>query len=148
MASKAVLISIKPKYVSLISSGQKKYELRRKCPKIQADDLVLVYESSPTMSLVGAFIVGEIIKKSPTALWRHIGSKSGVSRNEFLEYFSGCGIASAIEIARYWPLENRVPLGQLREHNNIEPPQSYRYLCEEKTGRILAQSLNVIELTS
>ncbi|ODB82369.1 hypothetical protein A3194_19125 [Candidatus Thiodiazotropha endoloripes] len=140
MKNKAVLISIKPKYVSLISDGKKKYELRRKCPKVTEGDLVLVYESSPTMCLVGAFLVGEIIQKSPTILWKEIGGDSGVSRKQFLGYFSGCKVASAIEITKYWELENRISLGKLREISNIEPPQSYRYLCEEKTGNILAQS--------
>ncbi|MDY6980317.1 MAG: ASCH domain-containing protein [Pseudomonadota bacterium] len=140
MKSKAVLISIKPRYVSLISDGSKKYELRRKCPNVKEGDLVFVYESSPTMCLVGAFLVGRVIQKSPIALWRNVGNVSGVSRKEFLEYFSGCEFASAIEISEYWELDNRISLNKLREVSNIEPPQSYRYLCEEKTGNILAQS--------
>jgi predicted transcriptional regulator len=148
MKNKAVLLSIKPKYVSMISNGEKKYELRRKCPKVNRDDLILVYESSPTMSLVGAFVVGDVIQKSPMALWRCVGSMSGVNRREFLEYFSGCDIASAIEVTKYWTLDNRISLSQLRELNDIEPPQSYRYLCEKKTGNILAQSLGVVEVVS
>lgn len=148
MTNKAVLFSIKPKYVSMISSGNKKYELRRKCPKVEAGDLALVYESSPTMSLVGAFLIGSIIQKSRTALWKEIGSFSGVSRTEFMDYFEGCPLASAIEIIQYWPLEQRVSLHQLRTLNQIEPPQSYRYLCQEKTGQLLSHNFDQIEITS
>jgi predicted transcriptional regulator len=144
MKSKVVLISVKPKYVSLIVNGSKKYELRRKCPKIQSGDSVLVYESSPTMCLVGAFIVGTVLYKSPESLWRHIGKESGVSRSEFLKYFSGCEIGSAIEIAKYWPLETKVSLVQLREYANLDPPQSFRYLCEEVTNKILAGNGGVL----
>lgn len=139
MENKAVLFSIKPKYVSLISSGEKIYELRRKCPRVSAGDLALVYESSPTMCLVGAFVIGNIIQEKPLLLWKKVGNQSGVSREEFLEYFSGCDLASAIEILQYWDLEQRVTLKQLRSKNKIEPPQSYRYLCQDKTGMLLSQ---------
>ena len=142
MSNKALLLSIKPKYVSLIANGEKKYELRRKCPKVTTGDLALVYESSPTMSLVGAFIIGKILQKPPQTLWRQVGVESGVSHKEFMEYFEDCEIASALEVAQYWPLENRVSLEQLRTLNNIEPPQSYRYLCEEKTGKLLTHTFN------
>lgn len=148
MNSKAVLFSIKPKYVSLISSGEKKYELRRKCPKIKEGDLALVYETSPTMSLVGAFVIGAVIQKSKTTLWKHVRKHSGVSYAEFMRYFEGCDVASAIEIAQYWPLDQRVSLRDMRTLNKIEPPQSYRYLCQEKTGQLLSQNRESIEFSS
>jgi predicted transcriptional regulator len=148
MTNKAVLFSIKPKYVSMISSGDKTYELRRKCPKVEAGDLALVYESSPTMSLVGAFTIGSVIQKSRTALWKEIGSFSGVSRAEFMSYFEGCSVASAIEIAQYWSLDQRVSLKQLRSLSQIEPPQSYRYLSQEKTGQLLSKNFEQIEIAS
>lgn len=138
MSSSAVLLSIKPKYVAMIEDSTKKYELRRKCPKVVEGDLALVYESSPTMSLVGAFMIGGIIQKAPTTLWKEVGGKSGVSRREFLEYFDGCKIASAIIISQYWSLNERVSLSKLRSLTNIEPPQSFRYLCHEKTSQLLS----------
>ncbi len=148
MSNKAVLFSIKPKYVSLISSGEKKYELRRKCPKVKEGDLALVYETSPTMSLVGAFVIGSVVRKSKASLWKQVGKYSGVSHMEFMEYFEGCEIASAIQISQYWPLEQRVSLQQMRELNKIEPPQSYRYLCQEKTGQLLSQNFDEINAIS
>lgn len=148
MTNKAVLFSIKPKYVSLISSGEKKYELRRKCPKVKEGDLALVYETSPTMSLVGAFIIGDVIQKSKVALWKQVKEHSGVSYAEFMMYFDGCDVASAIGIAQYWPLDQRVSLSDMRALNKIEPPQSYRYLCQEKAGQLLSQNRERIELSS
>lgn len=138
MSNKALLISIKPQYVTLIKSGEKTYELRRKCPKVTEGDLALVYESSPTMSLVGAFTVGAVIQNAPSTLWRKIGKECGVTHREFMAYFQGCETASAIEIGQYWELENRVSLSQLRKRVKIEPPQSYRYLCGVQTGKILS----------
>lgn len=137
MKNKALLLSIRPKYVSMIANGEKRYELRRRCPKIQEGDLAFVYESSPTMSLVGAFTIGNVIQQPPSFLWKSFGAETGIGKDEFMEYFEGCELGSAIEISQYWELENRVSLSQLRKRVNIEPPQSYRYLCENKTGKIL-----------
>ncbi len=137
MSSQAILLSIRPQYVALIEAGTKTYELRRKRPKIENSDLALVYESSPTKSMVGAFIVGEVISMPPAKLWRKIGKHSGVSKTEFDRYYEGCEEACAIEIAKYWSLAKRVGLRQLRSKVKIEPPQSYRYLCEKKTGMIV-----------
>lgn len=137
MPSKAILLSIRPQYVSLIESGQKTYELRRKRPKIQDGDLALIYESSPTKSMVGAFIVGDVISMEPGKLWREIGKLSGVTKTQFEEYFEGCNEACAIEIQRYWPFSQRVGLRQMRSKVKIEPPQSYRYLCEAQTGMLV-----------
>ena len=137
MSNKALLLSIRPKYVSLIATGKKKYELRRRCPKISEGDLALVYESSPTMSLVGAFTIGKVFQKPPQTIWRLFGKHCGISKTDFMDYFLGCETASAIEITQYWQLENQVSLSQLRKRIKIEPPQSYRYLSKEKTGKLL-----------
>ncbi len=144
MNNKAVLFSIKPKYVSLISSGTKRYELRRKCPKVNEGDLALVYASTPKMCLVGAFVIGAIIQEKKSKLWEQIGKHTGVSRTEFMQYFDGCKLASALEISNYWSLEQSISLQDMREFNNIEPPQSYRYLCQETTGQLLSQNCNLL----
>jgi predicted transcriptional regulator len=134
--SKAILLSIRPQYVALIESGGKTYELRRKRPKIQCGDLALVYESSPTKSMVGAFIVGEVLAMPAELLWSRVGDQTGISKKAFDAYFDGSPYACAIQICRYWPLQSRVGLKQLRSRVKIEPPQSYRYLCEKQTGKI------------
>lgn len=143
MSSKALLLSIRPRFVALIESGVKTVELRRKRPKVEVGDLALVYESSPTKSLVGAFMVGEVLALPPTKLWTEVGAKSGISRSEFLEYFEGCDEGCAIGIDRYWALASRVGLKQLRSRIKIEPPQSYRYLCEKQTGKIMGGNAEV-----
>lgn len=141
MSSKALLLSIRPRFVALIESGEKTYELRRKRPKVQAGDLALIYESSPTKCLVGAFIVGEVLALAPVQLWEIVGAQAGVTHEEFFRYYEGCEVACAIGIERYWSLESRVGLKQLRSRVKIEPPQSYRYLCEKKTSKIIGAHL-------
>jgi len=135
---KAILLSIRPQYVSLIEEGTKTFELRRVSPKIQKGDLALVYESSPTKSLVGAFVVGDVLSANPIALWEKLGKQTGISKVEFDEYFDGCKKGCAIEICKYWSLKHPVGLSRLRAEVKINPPQSYRYLCSVQTGQILS----------
>lgn len=132
MKNKTLLLAIKPEHVKNITNGTKKYELRRKCPKIITGELALIYESSPTKSLVGAFTIGRILTKAPALLWKKIGAESGLSRALFMNYFENCDVGCAIEIERYCPLVDRVCLNQIRKRAKIEPPQSYLYLCRIK----------------
>jgi predicted transcriptional regulator len=138
MSSKAILLSIKPQYVSKIASGEKTYELRRQKPKIEPSSLAMVYASSPSKCLVGAFIVGKVLHGKPDYLWRKVGKFSGVTRDEFFRYYDGCKKGCAIGIERFWELDNQVELAQMRERANIEPPQSYRYLCSDQMIRLVS----------
>ena len=130
MTNKAVLFSIKPKYSSMILKGTKKYELRRKCPKISSGDLAIIYESSPTQSVVGAFTVGNIIEDDITRLWERVGSSSGIEYNTFVDYFMGMQKGYAIEVSTIWPFHEKISLDSLRTHD-LEPPQSYRYIQQD-----------------
>lgn len=128
-AKHALLLSIRPRFAQQIFAGTKTVELRRVCPKVARGNLVLVYESSPTKKLRGAFEVSGVISKSPTALWNKVGHKSGVTRKEFFDYFKGKRIAHAIVIARAWELPNPICLTTLRQrHGGFRPPQNFHYL--------------------
>src|ERR1035437_3506082 len=87
MNNHALLISIRPRFAEMIFAGSKTVELRRVCPRISSGDLALVYVSSPTKELQGAFEVGKVISATPSVLWRKIGKKSGITRAEFFAYF-------------------------------------------------------------
>jgi predicted transcriptional regulator len=125
----AFLISIRPRFADMIFSGSKTVELRRVCPKVSAGDLALVYVSSPVMELRGSFEVGKIISASPSALWKKIGSKAGVTREEFFAYFQGKKQAHALVIKRAWQLPAPIGLKALRRNSGgFRPPQNFHYL--------------------
>ena len=135
MNNHALLISIRPRFAEMIFSGSKTVELRRVCPKLSAGDLALVYVSSPIMELQGAFKVGEVISKSPSALWEKVGKKSGVTRTEFFDYFRGKKLAHAIVIEGYWKLPSPVCLSTLRKRKGgFRPPQNYHYLRNDESS--------------
>jgi predicted transcriptional regulator len=135
----AFLISIRPRFAELIFAGSKTVELRRVCPKVSVGDLALVYVSSPVMELRGSFEVGKILTASPVALWKKVGEKSGVTREEFFAYFKGKKKAHALVIKRAWPLPAPVGLNTLRRRNGgFRPPQNFHYLNRNDSSLLVA----------
>lgn len=129
MDKHAVLFSVRPKFAQLIFNGKKTVELRRVCPRISEGDLALVYVSSPVKELQGGFEVGKIISASPSALWKKIGKKSGISQKDFYEYFRGKTRAHALIIKRAWKLSMPICLSALkRRKGGFRPPQNFHYL--------------------
>lgn len=129
MSKHALLISIRPQFAKMIFAGSKTVELRRVCPKISSGDLALIYVSSPTKQLQGAFEVGKVISTSPSSLWKKVGKMSGVTRKEFFAYFNGKKEAHALVIKRAWKLPAPICLTTLRRSKGgFRPPQNFHYV--------------------
>ncbi|MBM4339650.1 MAG: hypothetical protein FJ110_08895 [Deltaproteobacteria bacterium] len=120
-----VLLSIKPKYVDLIKSGIKKYEFRRKIFSKAGRCKIFIYSTSPVKKITGVFDASMIHRDSPYRIWDMCGTYSGLSEEEFFQYFRGCEIAYAIEI------KNLVTFDRPHDPSDyfleFTPPQSYRY---------------------
>lgn len=127
-SNRALLLSIRPRFVASIFSGTKTVELRRVKPRIQAGDLVIIYGSGTIKGIVGAFEVAGVTSASPSTIWRRYSNKSGLSKLEFFTYFEGAGIGHAIRIRKLWKLPRPISLKALRRrHAGFRPPQSYHY---------------------
>jgi type I restriction enzyme S subunit len=119
-----VLLSIRPKYVERIIDGRKKYEFR-KHPLRRHVDEAWIYATSPTKKIVGTFVVGQTIQDSPLNLWDRLNTQSGMSREEFLEFFRGKERVFAMEIKSFSLFQN--PVDPKRLFPGFIPPQSLRY---------------------
>ncbi len=129
MSKHALLLSIRPRFAQMIFAGTKTVELRRVRPTIKAGDLVLVYVTSPTKELQGAFKVSQTVTGSPASIWKNYGKQTGVTRAEFDTYFSGKDQAHALIIENAWTLPKPVRLACLREEKHgFRPPQSFHYI--------------------
>ncbi len=137
MSVHSLLLSIRPKYAEQIFNGEKTVELRRVKPKISNGDTVLVYVSSPTKALLGAFEVDKVIESSPEHLWSKVSSIAGVTEEEFVSYYNGTEKAYGIFIKKSWHLEAPLALSNLKEKwENFHPPQSYRYISIKEAAVI------------
>lgn len=120
-----VLLSIKPKYVKEIQTGNKLYEFRKSIFKQETDE-ILVYESSPTKQIVGKIYIENIIEDTPQQLWDNFNDFAGINYNDFFEYFKGKEKGYAIKIKEYEIFSN--PINPYEENPNFTPPQSFAYI--------------------
>ena len=134
MPRETLLLSIRPPFVERILEGTKTAELRRVRPTARTGQDVLIYGSSPTMALLASAVVQAVDTASPSTLWRSVRDAAGVSREEYLAYFAGAPIASAIWLGQVAAFEQPISLKLLRERWPwFRPPQSYCYVratCE------------------
>ncbi len=120
-----VLMSIKPVYAARIFGFTKGYEYRRVCPKLERDDIVVVYESAPTMRVVGQFPVVEVLRGSPSGLWRRTCGLAGIDDTAYMNYFGCAEVAYAIRIGV--PVRYPQPIDPRALNPSWRPPQSYTY---------------------
>ncbi len=72
--------------------------------------------------------MGGVVESEPAKIWREFGKVSGLEKDEFESYFTGCSKGYAILIGSTWQLEEMVPLEDLRGRMmGFRPPQSYHY---------------------
>lgn len=81
-----VLLSMKPKYVEKVLSGEKKYEFRKRIWKKEVDR-VFIYSTSPVKRIVASFKPGEIVEGPPEELWNQFSITSGINKDDFFDYF-------------------------------------------------------------
>ncbi len=129
---KGIFISIKPKYLRRIESGEKNYEFRNYYPR-QKIDVLYVYETVPTCELKYIIELGEIIEFPNKIL------KNGYGNKEFNE---GKMSKYAYEIKSVYILKNPISLTELRKLYNFVAPQSYAY---DITYKKLTSKINNME---
>jgi predicted transcriptional regulator len=141
MQGLCVLMSIKPKYVDMILSGQKDIELRRKSPSFQSGTRIVMYSSAPEKAVMGWTTVEAIHVRPKEELWEYYGHRTGINRKEFSLYFRGLGQACGIELSQPRYLLTPISLEFLREYcQGFRPPQSYQFIKREGP---LAEALTI-----
>ena len=78
-----ILMPIKPKYVSEILSGRKRYEYRKIKANRNNIDKMIIYSTSPVMKVVAEVDIEEIIEETPQKLWKKTRTESGISKNSY-----------------------------------------------------------------
>jgi predicted transcriptional regulator len=156
MSDRALLLSIRPKFATKIFDGSKTVELRRVRPSISEGDLVLVYASSPTRALLGAFEVDRVLCSTPSKIWSEVEECAGITQAEFDDYYAGAKKAFGIFIKRIWLFDEPVKLPALRQKRaEFRPPQGYHYMSTTdvllsglKCGRLQAALCGTIKASS
>ena len=145
MASRSIILSIRPRHAAKIFSGLKKVELRRIRPQnLGSGALALIYVTSPVRCLAGAFKVTHVIEKPLADLWKIVQQKAGVTYREFRQYYDGVSTGTAIFFEKVWSFSEPLSLEDLRnELLTFLPPRAFRYakiheLAAPRIARLLS----------
>ena len=121
-----VILSIRPKFCQLIFDGQKKYEYRKRVFTRSDVDKVYIYATKPICRIIGYFTIDHVIENSPSHVWEITYKGSGISKEYFDAYFSGCDMAHAIAIGEVVKFDT--PIDPKKVIKNFTAPQNYRYV--------------------
>lgn len=126
-----LLISVHPRHSQNILCEKKTVELR----KLEPRDVkkALLYETSPTKTIVAELKIGQIYRLTVTELIviRH----ELCLEKEEIEKYLPSGVGWCININKVRKLENPIPLTKMRELR-ILPPQSYVYLSDDQVMQL------------
>lgn len=130
------MLSIRPRFAEAILRGDKTVELRRTRMHARAGTLVVLYSSSPTRSVLGTAVLGEIIEAHPTELWPRVRNDAGVTQLEFDQYFANADRGYGLRLRDAVPLATPTPLHRIRANAGLEPPQSFRYVTRSQADML------------
>lgn len=136
--SRAVLLSMKPRFARAILEGRKSVEVRRKFPSIPAGTVVVIYASFPERAVVGTVRLRQTISVSPDRVWDLYSASIDIDQAELDAYLDGAGTSVLLEVDSPDEWSAPVALDKLRNILGIEPPQSFRYLRDEQVQLIRA----------
>ena len=126
--TRALLLSVRPRFARALLSGRKTVEIRRKFPNVPAGVTVVIYSSSPEKTVIGTMRVRSFAKSNARAIWRDYSSKIGINESELRDYLNGAAVPSVLELEEPNLWVRPVPLEELRRNLQLEPAQSFRYL--------------------
>ena len=125
LKDRIVLFSLKPKFWSLIITGDKIWEFRKYIPQCLEEGFIKeiwIYESFPIKRIVGKLSIDKIIKENPSKLYEQLHqSKIGVEKTFFDKYFQFKPFGYALHIEKFEVFVSSMQL-------TVSPPQNFRYL--------------------
>lgn len=121
-----VILSIRPNFCKMIFSDQKKYEYRKRVFTRSDVDKVYIYATKPICRIVGYFTIAAMIEDSPNNMWKMTHEGSGITKEYFDAYCSGCDMTHAIKIDEVIKFDT--PIDPKKVIKNFIAPQNYRYV--------------------
>lgn len=129
LSKEYILMSIKPHYADLIYTERKRFEYRKRAPKL-VDLPILLYETAPVQKVTGIIADWSILQASPEAVWTYSKTHSGLTADRFFGYYEGYDKAVAIRIYSVVPFKDSLELQTLNPELK-RPPQSFCYVQSE-----------------
>ena len=138
MENKTIILSIHPKHIEKILSGEKWYEYRKRIP--QDIDYLIVYATAPIKKVVAIIEVDMVMKDTPQNIWDLTQNESGVSYEFFMNYFNEVSTSYAIKFRNIHKLP--IPIDITIIDGVKCAPQAYVYVNETSLKK-LSQAFNI-----
>ena len=120
-----VLISIKPKYVERIVSGEKKVEYRKRMFKY-LPHRIYIYVSSPVKKIIGYFKYTGYYSGTVDEVWTTSREYAGIDYDTFSIYFANAEVAYALKIDELVIFSK--PVAPECIFDKFKAPQSFFYV--------------------
>jgi predicted transcriptional regulator len=135
MLSKIALISIHPKHIEKILSGEKRLEFRR-IWATKPLDRVLIYSTNPRKQIVAIANIKRTIIGSRVTLWKSAKQLGGgVTRKQLFDYLRGRKTAFALELSEVYFFKNVIS-PKVIFSRRFHAPQSFRYLRQNEEEKL------------
>lgn len=127
--TRAVLLSIKPKFAEAILEGRKEWEYRRALPNREPRYDALLYASAPIQGIVGEFTCDAVARHTDVHnLLRFTGVKHDIHKDQYgrlIDYFEGVkGEFGALHVEEHTKYGTTIPLKKTA-------PQNFQYVQKE-----------------
>ena len=129
MVTKALLLSLRPRFAKAILEGSKTVDVRRRPMKAKPGSTVLLYAAAPVMAIVGTAHVERTSVASADEVWARHGGTVGLERSE-LDDYSGGRHAHLLHLVGVRSLHPPLTIRGTGESPAFKPPRSFRYLHE------------------
>ena len=134
--TRALLLSIKPRFARAILDGRKTVEVRRRFPEVPVGTMVVLYSSSPERAVLGTVRLKRSIRVDPSQVWDTYSGDIDIEEAALADYLAGAEASTVLQIENPETWSQPVTLAALRELLGIEPPQSFRYLAPDQVAKI------------
>ena len=116
-----IIISIKHAFAEKIYSGEKRYELRKRIPKMQLGTRCWIYELKPIGKVTGFFTYMGCYSATKEVVFDYCKDYIGIDRDAFMQYYNNESVAHAWQVVA----PHRCKQFTLQDAGIMRAPQSY-----------------------
>lgn len=122
---KAILITVRSEYASMIYAGYKTIVLRKNNPKVPIGTPCLIYEPLPIGRVTGYFTFAGSFNFDTLCTEQSLLKKAGISYSRMRDYYAHQLIGVAWKIERPTPFPDAMSLADFKVFHNT---QSYQFI--------------------
>lgn len=119
-----ILLSIHPRFVDKIISGEKRYEFRKVRAKVPPEKII-IYSTSPVSQVIGEAEVENILIDTPENLWSITSVYSGIDVRFYQNYYKNKQKAIAYQLKNVKVYSEPK---ELKDYGINAAPQSFIYV--------------------